>query len=165
MKMLDVIQRKIIAPGPDLKHLIGCWRFKGEKIVFTNGCFDLLHLGHIDYLAKASDEGDRLIIGLNSDESTRRLKGTHRPINDQLQRSMVLASLHFVDAVIVFDDDTPYALIREVMPDVLIKGADYNPENIVGADLVLKNGGIVKTIEFLSGYSTSTIETRIRERF
>lgn len=163
MKMLDVIQRKIVS-GSELKHLTGCWRFKGEKIVFTNGCFDLLHLGHIDYLAKAADEGDRLIIGVNTDESTRRLKGPHRPINGQLQRSMLLAALHFVDAVVLFDEDTPYELIRQVQPDILIKGADYSPENIVGADIVLEKGGIVKTIAFLPGYSTTSIEEQIRRR-
>ena len=161
MKMLDVIQKKIIS-ADELNHLTGIWRFKSEKIVFTNGCFDLLHLGHIDYLAKTADEGHRLIVGLNSDDSTRRLKGAHRPINDQIQRSMIIASLHFVDAVVIFDEDTPLELIKKVQPDILVKGADYTPENIIGAEIVLGRGGIVKTIPFLPGYSTTGIEARIK---
>jgi rfaE bifunctional protein nucleotidyltransferase chain/domain len=163
MKTLDVIQKKIISVA-ELTHLTGIWRFKSEKIVFTNGCFDLLHLGHIDYLARTADEGHRLIVGVNSDESTRRLKGPHRPINDQTQRSMIIASLHFVDAVVIFDEDTPLELIQKIQPDILVKGADYKPENIVGAAIVLARGGIVKTIPFLPGYSTTGIEDRIKKQ-
>ncbi len=139
------------------------WRDQGCKIVFTNGCFDLLHLGHVDYLAHAADYGDKMIIGLNTDTSVSKLKGPGRPINDEKSRAMVLASLACVSAVILFDAPTPYELIQAIRPDVLIKGADYNIENIVGADIVMANGGVVKTIPFIDGYSTSAIEQRIRQ--
>lgn len=162
MKMLELIQSRILSPDALRRHL-GVWRFMNKKIVFTNGCFDILHLGHIDYLAKAVDEGDVLIIGVNTDLSTKRLKGNHRPINNEEQRSMILASLHFVSAVVLFDEDTPYELIKTVEPDVLVKGADYKPEEIVGYDIVQKKGGTVKTIPFLPGYSTTSIEKKIRE--
>ncbi|HRS38614.1 MAG TPA: adenylyltransferase/cytidyltransferase family protein, partial [Bacteroidia bacterium] len=144
MATLDIIRRKILAPE-QVANWVSLQRFLSKRIVFTNGCFDILHLGHVDYLARAADEGDVLVIGLNTDESTRRLKGPHRPINDEVQRAMLLASMHFVDAVIFFGEDTPLELIRKVMPDVLVKGADYSLENIVGADLVLASGGQVKT--------------------
>jgi rfaE bifunctional protein nucleotidyltransferase chain/domain len=145
-----------------LKHQLAVWRFKGKKVVFTNGCFDLLHLGHIDYLSKAADEGDVLIVGVNTDASTSKLKGPHRPINNETQRSMILASLSFIDAVVLFNEDTPYELIKLAQPDVLIKGADYAITDIVGADIVQAKGGIVKTIEFLAGYSTTLTEEKIR---
>jgi rfaE bifunctional protein nucleotidyltransferase chain/domain len=145
-----------------LSPLLNIWRFQDQKIVFTNGCFDLLHLGHIDYLAKAADLGKKLVIGLNSDKSTSDLKGPGRPITDQLSRSHILASLFFVDAIVLFDDATPLNLISAVKPDILVKGADYTIDQIVGADIVLKNGGEVKTLEYLKGYSTTAIENRIR---
>ena len=160
MKALEIIQSKIF-DAERLSKQVGIWRFQGKKIVFTNGCFDILHLGHIDYLSKAADEGDILIIGVNTDRSTSGLKGPHRPINNEQQRSMILASLHFTDAVILFDEPTPYELIKLVQPDVLIKGADYKPEDIVGYDIVMAKGGAVKTIDFLPGYSTSLIEEKI----
>jgi len=160
MKRLEFIQSKIF-DAERLQRQISIWKFLGKKIVFTNGCFDILHLGHIDYLSKAADEGDILIIGVNTDRSTSGLKGPHRPINNEQQRSMILASLHFVGAVILFDEPTPIELIRLVQPDVLIKGADYKPEEIVGYDIVKANGGTVKTIEFLPGYSTTLIEEKI----
>jgi len=159
---LDILKRKIFSSPQEMQHLLNIWRFTDQKIVFTNGCFDLLHLGHIDYLAKAADLGNRLIIGLNSDASTSGIKGPGRPITDQLSRSAILAALSFVDAVILFDEPTPANLIKAVMPDVLVKGADYSVNQIVGADLVLANGGEVKTIEFLPGYSTSAIESKIK---
>jgi D-glycero-beta-D-manno-heptose 1-phosphate adenylyltransferase len=157
---LDIVKRKVIDLD-QLQHSLYRWRFLSKKIVFTNGCFDILHLGHIDYLAKASDLGDILILGVNSDASTSRLKGPHRPINNEEQRSVLLAALHFIDAVIVFDDPTPLELIKMVRPDVLVKGSDYNLSNIVGADVVQSYNGQVKTIEFLPGYSTTLIEERI----
>lgn len=160
LSSLEIVRNKI----PDLKKLetlLFRWRFFSQKIVFTNGCFDLLHLGHIDYLAKAADEGDVLIIGLNSDTSIAGLKGPSRPINSQEQRAMVLASLQFVSAVVIFDEPTPYHLINTIQPDVLIKGGDYSPENIVGYDVVKAKNGIIKTFEFLKGYSTSHIENKI----
>lgn len=151
-------------PDPvELEQLLAYWRFKDYKIVFTNGCFDLIHLGHIDYLAKASDLGDILVTGLNSDASTRRLKGPSRPINDEHARAIVLASLSFIDTVVLFDEDTPYNLIKTIQPDILVKGADYKPEDIVGYDIVTAKGGKVVTIDYLPGYSTSLIEKRIRE--
>ncbi len=158
---IEIVQSKIIDRNELIPHL-SRWRFQSKKIVFTNGCFDLLHLGHIDYLAKAAEEGDLLIIGLNSDSSTRALKGPNRPINGQKQRAMVLASMQFVNAVVLFDDSTPLELIRQIQPDILIKGGDYKPEEIVGFDIVKAKNGIVKTIEFLPGYSTTYIEEKIR---
>lgn len=136
-------------------------RQKGT-VVFTNGCFDILHRGHIDYLGKASDLGDILVIGLNTDDSVRRLKGEGRPINDETARSHVLAALAFVDHVIFFSEDTPYDLIRALQPDILVKGSDYSIDDIVGADIVLAKGGRVETLDYLSGYSTTAIEQKIR---
>ena len=137
------------------------WREQNQKIVFTNGCFDLLHLGHVDYLAKAKDLGDRLVIGVNSDASVKRLKGEFRPLQDENSRLHLLAALEVVDAVVLFDEDTPYELIKKIQPDILVKGADYKIENIVGYDIVTSRGGSVKTIEFIEGYSTTNIEQRI----
>lgn len=138
------------------------WKSTGEKIVFTNGCFDILHFGHIHYLAEASDLGDRLVIGLNSAASVKRLKGKHRPINDEATRQHLLAALEFVDAVVVFEEDTPLELIKVILPDVIVKGGDWKPEQIVGSDIVLKNGGEVKSLTFKEGYSTTSIEEKIR---
>lgn len=160
-KTLEIISNKILN-HETLKIQLMRWRFFSQKIVFTNGCFDLIHLGHIDYLAKASDEGDVLIVGLNSDTSTTGIKGPARPINNQEQRAMILASFQFVSAVVIFDEPTPLQLISTIQPNVLIKGGDYKPEDIVGYDVVKTKKGIVKTIEFLEGYSTSFIEEKIR---
>jgi len=160
MKYFDHIKSKILSED-NLNILINEWREKNQKIVFTNGCFDLLHLGHIDYLAKAKDLGDKLIIGVNTDDSVRRLKGVYRPLQDENSRLHILAALEFVDAVILFNEDTPYELIKKIQPDVLVKGADYKIENIVGYDIVISRGGSVKTIEFIEGYSTTSIEQRI----
>src|SRR4051812_29164653 len=124
MITLQKIKSKIFEYAA-LKRQLAVWRLQSKTTVFTNGCFDLLHLGHIDYLTKAADEGDRLIVGVNTDASTKKLKGPHRPINNEIQRSMILASLSFVDAVILFNEDTPYELIKTIQPDVLVKGADY----------------------------------------
>ena len=161
MSRLENIKSKIYTTG-QIKSVLNVWRLLGKKVVFTNGCFDLLHLGHIDYLSKAADMGDKLVIGLNSDASATALKGPGRPITDQLSRSVMLASFSFVDAVVIFDEPTPLHLIELVRPDILVKGADYSIEQIVGADLVLQYGGEVKTIEYLSGYSTTLIEKKIR---
>lgn len=160
MKYFDHIKSKILSED-NLNILINEWREKNQKIVFTNGCFDLLHLGHIDYLAKAKDLGDKLIIGVNTDDSVRRLKGVYRPLQDENSRLHILAALEFVDAVILFNEDTPYELIKKIQPDVLVKGADYKIEDIVGYDIVTSRGGEVKTIEYLEGYSTTSIEQRI----
>jgi rfaE bifunctional protein nucleotidyltransferase chain/domain len=139
------------------------WKSLGNKIVFTNGCFDILHRGHVDYLNKASDLGDKLIVALNSDASMRKLKGPHRPIQDEQSRLHIMASLECVSAVFLFNEETPMEVLSKIVPDILVKGADYTIETIVGADIVLKNGGEVKTIDFLEGYSTSLIERKIKE--
>ena len=157
---LDIVRDKIL-DFEKLNVQLSRWRFMSQKIVFTNGCFDLVHLGHVDYLSKASDEGDILIVGLNSDSSTKQLKGSLRPINKQDQRAMILASFLFVNAVVIFDEPTPLRLISIVQPDVLVKGSDYKSEEIVGFDIVKAKNGIVKTIDFLDGYSTSLMEEKI----
>ena len=145
-----------------LKKQINAWRLLDKKIVFTNGCFDLLHRGHIDYLSKAAGFGDIIIIGLNSDASVKKLKGENRPINDEQSRAMILAALCFIDAVIIFNEDTPLSLIKLIKPDILVKGGDYSLKNIVGSDFVIDNGGEVKIIDFLPGYSTTIIEAKIK---
>lgn len=147
---------------PSTKTLLDGWKNEGKKVVFTNGVFDLLHIGHISYLSKAAELGDKLIIGLNADSSVKRIKGESRPINDQNSRAALLASFFFVDAVVIFEEDTPLNLISTLLPDVLIKGADYAVENIVGAKEVLANGGEVKTITFVDGYSSTSIIKRIK---
>jgi rfaE bifunctional protein nucleotidyltransferase chain/domain len=147
-----------------LKKTIADWQSGGKKVVFTNGVFDLLHIGHITYLAKAAELGDKLIIGLNSDSSVKRIKGETRPINNQGSRAALLAALFFVDAVVVFEEDNPLNLITTLMPDILVKGADYAIENIVGAKEVLANGGEVKTINFVAGHSSTSIINKIKER-
>ncbi len=141
----------------DLLKKIKAWKQAGLKVVFTNGCFDILHLGHIDYLEKARALGDRLIVGLNSDASVRRLKGAERPINPEYARARVIAALEFVDAVCIFEEDTPKSLIEKIFPDILTKGGDYTVENIVGADFVRSYGGQVQTIDLVEGFSTTKI--------
>ena len=156
MEKTEIIKSKILNKD-ELKRNLTFWRFKNNKIVFTNGCFDVLHQGHIEYLAQACDKGDVLVVGLNTDASVRRLKGANRPVNPQEARAMVLASLFFVDAVVFFDEDTPYELIKTIQPDILIKGADYNAKEIVGYDIVTAKGGTVETIELVEGFSTTGI--------
>lgn len=138
---------------------------QNKKVVFTNGCFDIIHAGHVRYLNIAKSYGDILIVGLNSDDSIRRIKGSKRPIIPQDQRAYVLNELKPVDAVCIFDEDTPYNLIKAIKPDVLIKGADWEIKNIVGADIVLSNGGDVKTIKFDYDTSTSKIIKKITELY
>ena len=145
------------------KRLVQQWKSEGKKIVFTNGCFDILHLGHVDYLEKARSLGDKLVLGLNTDDSVSRFKGPYRPIQDQDSRARILASLQFIDLVVFFNEDTPKDLISELIPNVLVKGSDYLAENIVGADVVKKAGGVVKTIEFVPGYSTTRIVEKIKK--
>ena len=146
----------------EAKKKVAEWRAKGEKVVFTNGCFDILHLGHVDYLEKARNLGDKLILGLNTDDSVSRFKGPERPIQDQQSRARILAAFQFIDLVVFFNDDTPLQLISELLPDVLVKGSDYLAENIVGADVVKQHGGVVKTIDFVPGYSTTRIVEKIK---
>lgn len=133
-----------------------------KKIVFTNGCFDILHRGHVSYLAQARQLGDILVVGLNSDASVKRLKGPERPVNDECARALVLAALEMVDYVAVFEEDTPYNIIVKVKPDVLVKGGDYQIENIVGADFVQQRGGQVLTIPFVDGFSTTSIINNLK---
>lgn len=163
MKTTELIKSKIFLNYSDIEQQLSIWRFMNKKIVFTNGCFDILHLGHVDYLVKASEEGDVLIVGVNSDSSVKELKGTHRPINDQSSRLQILACFSFINVVILFDELTPYELIKFIQPDVLVKGSDYQLEQIVGYDIVQSKGGKIKRIDFLPGYSTSLIEKTISE--
>ncbi len=158
------ISNKIYSWQSLAQQVIG-WHKAGEKIVFSNGCFDIIHRGHIDYLAKAANMGTKLVLGLNTDASVSKLKGNHRPIQDEHSRQFILSALFFVDAVTLFDEETPYELIKLIQPDILVKGSDYKPENIVGYDIVMAKGGEVKTIDYLEGYSTSGIEKKIREGF
>ena len=137
---------------------------EGKKIVFTNGCFDLLHVGHIKYLSQAKDLGDILIIGLNSDKSVKKLKGNNRPINSFEDRAKLLAALKSVDIVIMFKEQTPENLIKEIIPDVLVKGGDYDIEEIVGYQTVIDNGGRVKTLSFYEGYSSTNYIDKINKR-
>ncbi|WP_448703001.1 D-glycero-beta-D-manno-heptose 1-phosphate adenylyltransferase [Mucilaginibacter sp. AW1-3] len=139
------------------------WKSEGRKVVFTNGVFDLLHIGHLSYLAAAADLGDKLIIGLNSDASTKRLKGPTRPVNAEHSRSVMLAAIFFIDAVVLFEEDTPIVPITTLLPDILVKGGDYTIDQIVGAPEVLAAGGEVKVIDFVDGYSSTGIINRIRD--
>jgi len=145
-----------------LNEILPQWKKEG-KVVFTNGCFDILHLGHVDYLEKARNLGQKLIVGLNTDQSVQRLKGPARPICDESSRARVMASLEFVDAVILFDEETPLELISALKPDILVKGNDYTIENIVGADVVIKNGGSVETVPLVNGYSTTNVIEKIKK--
>ncbi|WP_075602735.1 D-glycero-beta-D-manno-heptose 1-phosphate adenylyltransferase [Saccharicrinis aurantiacus] len=140
---------------------ISKWQQNGDKVVFTNGCFDLVHRGHVEYLNKAAEKGQKLVLGLNSDASVKRLKGETRPIVDEESRAILLAAFQFIDLVVLFDEDTPYELISALQPDCLVKGADYNAEDIVGYDIVTAKGGTVETISFVEGFSTSNIVERI----
>ncbi|MCX7909301.1 MAG: D-glycero-beta-D-manno-heptose 1-phosphate adenylyltransferase [Ignavibacteria bacterium] len=151
----------MIVSREEIVEICNNLRTKGKKIVFTNGCFDIIHIGHINYLNEAKKFGDILIVGLNSDDSVKRLKGQNRPINTQDDRAGILDALKPVDYVVVFDEDTPLELIMEVKPDVLVKGADYRIEDIVGGDFVVRNGGKVVTIPFVEGKSTSSLIQKI----
>ncbi len=149
----------------DWKHQIERWREERKRIVFTNGCFDIIHAGHVDYLQKAKSLGNVLVVGLNSDESIKRLKGENRPINPLEYRKKVLENLKPVDMVVVFDEDTPENLIKQVKPDVLVKGGDYTIDTIVGADFVMSYGGKVETIKFVYDISTSKIVDKILQAY
>ena len=149
---------------PELLQKVAQWKGEGQKLVFTNGVFDLIHTGHITYLAQAAELGHKLIIGLNSDASVKRLKGESRPVNNQDSRALLLSAFFYIDAIVVFEEDTPANLINAVMPDILVKGGDYTIENIVGANEVMANGGEVKTINFVEGYSSTSIINKIRSQ-
>jgi rfaE bifunctional protein nucleotidyltransferase chain/domain len=160
---LEDIKSKIHSDTAPALNIINSWKSAGDKIVFTNGCFDVLHRGHIELLSKAADYGNRLIIGLNTDDSVRRLKGPSRPVQDEYSRAMILAALEFTGMVIFFSDDTPEKLIEAVNPDVLIKGGDYKAEEIVGYDFVTANHGKVVIIKFVEGFSTTSILNRLKK--
>lgn len=162
MKHLEKIYDKIL-DDKSLDKKLNLWREEGKSIVFSNGCFDILHRGHVEYLSKAADLGDILIIGLNTDDSVKRLKGPSRPVNDEKARAVVLAALEFVDAIMFFEEDTPYNLIKRVQPDVLVKGKDYKAEDIVGYDIVTAKGGKVETIELVEGFSTTKTIEKMRD--
>ena len=159
--MIELIRNKIQTSHAASGTIAG-WRLAGGKVVFTNGCFDLMHPGHLNYLAQARALGQHLVIGLNTDASVQRLKGEHRPIMDQDARALLLASLVFVDLVVLFGEDTPLDLIQLLRPDVLVKGADYKEEDVVGAREVKSWGGEVALLPFVEGYSTSAIEAKIK---
>lgn len=160
MRKADLIQNKIFNL-PDLVKRIAQWRILGKTVAFTNGVFDIMHRGHIASLSEAAREADYLIVGLNSDASTQRLKGPARPVNDEQARQIVMASLLMVDAVVLFEEDTPLELIRAVMPDVLVKGGDYTEEQIVGAREVKANGGKIVINPIVQGYSTTGLIEKI----
>ncbi|MBC7451437.1 MAG: D-glycero-beta-D-manno-heptose 1-phosphate adenylyltransferase [Cytophagales bacterium] len=152
-----------IVSKEEASKLIHKWKSEGE-VVFTNGCFDILHLGHIDYLEKAKQLGVRLVVGINTDASVKRLKGPERPLNNEYARARMLAALASTDAVILFDEPTPLELITAIKPDVLVKGSDYTIDTIVGADIVTEHGGSVKTIDLVEGYSTTGIIDKIKQQ-
>lgn len=153
-----------IVTTDQLKKLLSLWRFHDHKIVFTNGCFDILHAGHVDYLAQARDQGNILVLGLNTDASVKRQnKSPERPVNNEEARALVLAGLESVDAIVFFDEDTPLELVKMVQPDVLVKGNDYKAEDIVGYDLVVAKGGKVVTIPLLEGFSTTGLINKLKK--
>ncbi|MGC9470961.1 MAG: D-glycero-beta-D-manno-heptose 1-phosphate adenylyltransferase [Bacteroidales bacterium] len=154
--------RRKILQKEDLVRMLTIWRFKEHRIVFTNGCFDILHRGHLEYLSEAASLGDVLIIGMNSDGSVRNLKGESRPVQDEETRALALAMLPMVKAVVVFSEPTPEELIRLVKPDILVKGGDYREEEIAGAETVRQSGGQVVILPFIKGHSTSKIIEKLR---
>ena len=162
MTPLDRIKSKIFSLN-DLQTILSDWKTANNSIVFTNGCFDLVHCGHIDYLARAKGLGGKLIVGVNSDSSVQTIKGSSRPLQNEEGRLMLLASFEFVDAVILFEEQTPYNLITVVKPDILVKGSDYKEEAIVGYDIVKSYGGKVVTIPYLDGFSTTKIIEKIKK--
>jgi D-glycero-beta-D-manno-heptose 1-phosphate adenylyltransferase len=162
MEKIQWIQHKIFSREELVRECNG-WRLRNKKIVFTNGCFDILHHGHLDLLARAASLGNMLVVGLNTDSSVQRLKGPLRPITHEQDRAFQIASLLFADAVCLFDEDTPEELIKAIKPDILVKGGDYTIDKIVGADFVQQNGGEVHIIPFVDGYSTTGIIGRIQK--
>lgn len=164
MTSFQKIQQKI-KNTTEAVQIISQWKRNQEAVVFTNGCFDLIHTGHLRYLAEASDLGHRFVIAVNSDASVSRIKGKGRPIKDEQTRMLLLAALSFVDLVVLFDEDTPAEIIAALKPDILVKGGDYEEENIVGADMVKQNGGKVVVIPFVEGYSTSNYEQKIIDNY
>lgn len=162
MSMLTAISSRIVTRDKIQSHR-SRWAMQGQKVVFTNGCFDILHEGHLRYLADARDLGDVLVVGVNSDASVRRLKGSERPVNNESSRLLMLAGLLVVDMVVLFEEDTPLELIRLIHPDVLVKGGDWAPEQIVGSSWVQGYGGEVRSLPFHKGFSTTGLIGKIRK--
>lgn len=162
MTHLESITRKIVTLD-EAKQIVAEWKTAGEKIVFTNGCFDIIHKGHVSYLAKARDLGTKLILGLNTDESVKRLKGANRPVKELESRALTVASFEYIDLVIPFSEDTPLKVISTLLPDVLVKGGDYKIDDIVGAKEVTANGGTVQTIDFVDGFSTTNYFKKLKD--
>jgi len=162
MSHLNKLNNKIYSLE-ELENKVNAWKQVGEEVVFTNGCFDIIHQGHIEVLARTADLGTKLIIGLNSDSSIQKLKGENRPIIQQQSRAILLASFSFVDAVVLFSEDTPINLISTLLPDILAKGGDYKIETIVGHEIVQKNGGEAILVPFVDGFSSTTIIKKIRK--
>lgn len=158
---LEKLKSKIVDRDEALS-MLSIWHYMGLKVVFTNGCFDIIHKGHVNYLSRAASLGDRMIVGLNSDRSVSTIKGPERPLQDEKSRAEIMASMFFVDAVVLFDEETPFELINFLKPDILVKGSDYTIDKIVGADIVLANGGRVETMDFIEGYSTTNIVNKIK---
>ena len=150
-------EKKIIKSSLDLQKTIKTWKKNNQKIVFTNGCFDILHLGHIKTLSESKKLGDKLVVGLNNDESVKVLKGKNRPVNNNYHRSMMLAALSFVDLVVFFEEETPYNLIKLVLPNIITKGGDYEKKDVVGGDLILSKGGQINIIPLLPNLSSSKL--------
>jgi len=160
VKRTEVLKQKMMT-WDQIAQQSEQWHKNGMKVVFTNGCFDILHYGHIDLLSGAADLGDHLVIGLNSDSSVRTLKGPDRPVNDENTRAIILAAMEFVSAVVVFDNPTPLELIQVVKPDILVKGGDYDVRSVVGYDFLSENGGEVRILPFVEGYSTTSLIKKI----
>ena len=160
--MFRTIEKIVTLPGAIEQRTH--WKDQGEVVVFTNGCFDILHLGHIDYLEKARSQGTKLIVALNTDDSVRKLKGPERPLNNEDARGRMIAALSFVDLVVYFSEETPYKLIKDLQPDILVKGSDYLTDDIVGAEIVKANGGKVLTIDLVKGFSTTELINKIRKK-
>lgn len=161
MRNAALIGQKIF-PRDELVRAVNRWKLLGKKVVFTNGVFDVLHRGHLENLSTAAAEGDVLIVGLNTDASVKRLKGPERPIHDEAFRAWMMASLAIVDAVTLFDEDTPLELVKAITPDIIFKGGDYTPEQVIGGDHVVANGGEIRIVPIVEGYSTTNIIARIR---
>ena len=160
MNHIVTIKDKIVH-SDRASDLVNNWQSSEEIVVFTNGCFDLVHRGHIEYLSKAADLGNKLIIGLNTDASVSRIKGPERPLVDEYSRAILLAAIQFINLIVFFDEDTPYELIKKLHPDILVKGSDYKAEDIVGYDVVTGRGGKVETIDFIEGFSTTGLIRKI----
>lgn len=164
MNHFQDIKDKIVSPDV-AQGLVSLWQANEQEVVFTNGCFDILHRGHVEYLAKAASLGQKLVLGLNTDNSVSRIKGPLRPVVDQDARAILLASLACIDLVVFFDEETPYELIKLLQPDILVKGSDYKPESIVGYDIVMAKGGRVETIDFVDGFSTTLLIEKIKKGY